>query len=285
MKEIIKNLPLAKQVLEIKHELALMRHQADRQTRILQELFVQQLINAPKYNNPKHLIHYETQVYSQNGEDGIISEIFNRIGTTNRYFVEVGSSSGLENNTALLLLDGWEGIWFEGEAKACQQAEDHWPDTIRKNRLKIVTVMITAENFQNLLEENKVPGEPDLLSLDIDRNTFHVFEKMTDFRPRLLILEYNGVFPLPSNWGIGYKANEGWDGTHRFGAALKAFEIEARKKKYSLVGCDTTGTNAFFVRNDLVGDHFLEPFTTEFHYEPYRQFLVREMPYPKVPPV
>jgi hypothetical protein len=145
--------------------------------------------------------------------------------------------------------------------------------------------MITAENFQNLLEENKVPGEPDLLSLDIDRNTFHAFEKMTDFRPRLLILEYNGVFPLPSNWGIGYKANEGWDGTHRFGAALKAFEIEARKKKYSLVGCDTTGTNAFFVRNDLVGDHFLEPFTTEFHYEPYRQFLVREMPYPKVPPV
>jgi hypothetical protein len=44
---------------------------------------------------------------------------------------------------------------------------------------------------------------------------------------------------------------------------------------YSLVGCDLGGTNAFFVRNDLLGDKFAAPFTSENHYEPPRYFLIR----------
>ena len=34
------------------------------------------------------------------------------------------------------------------------------------------------------------------------------------------------------------------------------------------MGCDLCGVNAFFVRNDLLGDHF--PYTAENHYEPFR---------------
>lgn len=281
MKQVIKKLPVAKQVLDLKHEIQLLRHQADRQTRILQETYVLQLKNSPKYADARHLIHFEGQVYSQNGEDGIISEIFKRIGVTNRYFVEIGTSTGLENNTALLVLDGWQGLWIEGSAEANQKAKNHWKKVISKGQLKTLTAMVTAENFQDLLKDSDVPTDLDLLSLDIDRNTYYAFEKMTDFRPRVLILEYNGVFPQGSDWGIDYEADKGWDGTHRFGAALKKYEIEAKKKGYTLVGCENTGTNAFFVRDDVVGAHFAGPYTTEFHYEPYRQFLVREMPYPK----
>ena len=114
MKEVIKELPIAKQILELKRDVMLLRNQADKQTRILQETYVLQLKNSPKYADSRHLIHFEGQVYSQNGEDGIISEIFNRIGTTTQYFVEIGTSTGLENNTALLLLEGWNGLWIEG---------------------------------------------------------------------------------------------------------------------------------------------------------------------------
>ena len=281
MKEVIKNLPFAKQILELKRELMLLRNQADRQTRILQETYVLQLKNSPKYADPRHLIHFEGQVYSQNGEDGILSEIFNRIGTTNRYFVEVGSSTGLENNTALLLLEGWQGLWVEGSPEAVAIAKRHWAEPISQGRLEITTAMVTAENLQGLLEEKNVPSELDLLSLDIDRNTFHTFAKMTAFRPRVLLLEYNGIFPQGSQWGMTYDTDQRWDGTHRFGAALKRFESEAKSKGYTLVGCESTGANVFFVRDDLVGEQFIGPFTTEFHFEPYRRFLVREMPYPK----
>ena len=284
MKEFFKNLPVVKQILEVKRELMMIRNQTEKHSRILQEQFVLQLKNTPKYSDPRHLVHFESQVYSQNGEDGIISEIFNRIGTTNRNFVEIGTSNGLENNTALLVLEGWKGIWVEGNEIANMEAATHWAEAINESRLKTVTTMVTAENIQTLLNDNKVPMDLDLISLDIDRNTFHVFQKLVEHRPRLLVIEYNGNFPKTSQWLIDYKADKGWDGTHRFGASLKQFEIEARRKEYTLVSCDSTGTNVFFVRNDLVGDLFIGPFTTEFHHEPYRQFLVREMPYPKSKP-
>ena len=115
----------------------LLRNQADKQTRILQETYVLQLKNSPKYADSRHLIHFEGQVYSQNGEDGIISEIFNRIGTTTQYFVEIGTSTGLENNTALLLLEGWNGLWIEGNDEANLRAKNTGKRLLAKEDFKL----------------------------------------------------------------------------------------------------------------------------------------------------
>ena len=67
----------------------------------------------PRHADPKRLLRYGFKVYSQADEDGIIQEIFRRIGTTNRTFVEFGVEAGVECNTAKLLLDGWNGLWIE----------------------------------------------------------------------------------------------------------------------------------------------------------------------------
>ncbi len=61
--------------------------------------------------DPKRLGGYGFSTYSQNDEDGILQEIFRRIGTTNRKFIEFGCGDGLENNTTYLLLSGWRGVW------------------------------------------------------------------------------------------------------------------------------------------------------------------------------
>jgi len=79
------------------------------------EIYLQDnLYNNPKYKEPKRLARYEHKGFSQHGEDGIIEEIFNRIGVTSRTFVEFGCGKhGTENNSLLLLLKGWSGTWFE----------------------------------------------------------------------------------------------------------------------------------------------------------------------------
>jgi hypothetical protein len=59
-----------------------------------------------------------------------------------------------------------------------------------------------------------------------------------------------------------------WDGTQNFGASLKALEKLGARLGYGLVGCDFTGVNAFFVRDDLLADKFAAPYTAENHYEP-----------------
>ena len=137
IKSLFKSLPLAKQLIDIKRDIQVTKNLHEQQLVILQETFKLLLKRDQKYNS-SHLIHSEAQIYSQNGEDGIIEEIFERIGVTNKFFIEIGSSNGLENNTALLLLSDWQGIWVEGSQDSCRQAHKHWTEYVEMNFLKIV---------------------------------------------------------------------------------------------------------------------------------------------------
>ena len=58
-----------------------------------------------------------------------------------------------------------------------------------------------------------------------------------------------------------------------FGASLEALVRLGRSKSYRIVGCNFAGANAFFVRDDVAGNHFLDPATAEEHYEPPRYFF------------
>jgi len=55
---------------------------------------------------------------------------------------------------------------------------------------------------------------------------------------------------------IPYDPQFCWDGTDYFGASLLALVKLALKKGYTLVGCDSNGINAFFVRDALIQKHF-----------------------------
>lgn len=67
-------------------------------------LALEWLKSQPKYQDARSLIPFSGKVYSQNDEDGIIAEIFRRIGVSDRRcFIELGVGDGLENNTLALL--------------------------------------------------------------------------------------------------------------------------------------------------------------------------------------
>jgi hypothetical protein len=226
------------------------------------------LLQHPRYGDPKRLLRYQLQVCSQNGEDGIIHEIFRRIGTTNRIFAEVGVGNGCENNTAFLLSLGWTGYWFDGNDNFLAMVQNR-PD-IGPSALQWTIAFVDRENIADLFRQRGVPIEIDLLSLDIDQNTFYAWEGLRDYRPRVVVIEYNSAIPPDVNWKVHYDPQRVWDRSQNFGASLKALELFGQELGYCLVGCDIVGANAFFVRSDLVGDSFAEPFTSENHFEPSR---------------
>ena len=73
------------------------------------------VLRQEKAAAPRTLTAYGFTAYSQADEDGMIEELFRRIGVTDRTFVEFGSGDGLENNTVYLLLTGWRGLWLDGD--------------------------------------------------------------------------------------------------------------------------------------------------------------------------
>jgi len=64
---------------------------------------IEKLRTSARYKSEKNLIPYGYKIYSQDDEDGIIREIFTRIGTTNKIFVEFGIGNGTENNSFALM--------------------------------------------------------------------------------------------------------------------------------------------------------------------------------------
>src|SRR5262249_20154926 len=86
---------------------------AEKLHNLMTDEYVQRHLAAnSKYAEPGRLGRHERQVFSQSGEDGIIEEIFARIGETNRQFIEFGVGTGVENNSAYLLVKGWKGLWI-----------------------------------------------------------------------------------------------------------------------------------------------------------------------------
>src|SRR5262249_486200 len=117
----------------------------------------------------RHLGNFERRVFSQNGEDGVIEEIFRRIGTANRFFVELGCGGGIENNTrGLLEYRGWSGVWIDGDSAKVENAQ-----RLHCGRaVKIRNEFIRRDNIVDILEQEQVPREPDLLVVDIDGNDY-----------------------------------------------------------------------------------------------------------------
>ncbi len=231
----------------------------------------------PKYSDPKKLNQYEYQVYSQNGEDGIIQEIFKRIGTTNKFFFEFGVDNNIECNTLLLLIQGWKGCWLDGDIKQVNFMKKKFQQLISEKKLEVKQAFITAENIEDLLSEANAPKDLDLLSIDIDSNDYFVWKAISKYSPRVVVIEYNAMFKPPIEFSVNYDPTKQLPVQSHFGASLKSLEILGTHKGYKLVGCNFLGANAFFVRKDLIDDKFAEPFTAENHYEPPRYFLINKV--------
>jgi hypothetical protein len=234
---------------------------------------VREILGDPKYSEKGRLLRQGQKAFSQCDEDGIIAAIFARIGAGTKVFVEIGADNGLENNTRALLYDGWSGYWIEAKQENTASAFEKFKEFV-PDRLKICTAFVTTENIQQIFRDGQVPGEFDLLSIDIDGNDYYIFEALKDFNPRVVVIEYNAKYPSSTDRVQKYDAKYIWDFADDNGASLKALERIFSKHGYSLVGCNLSGANAFFVRNDLLAEHFCQPFTAENHYQPRRYWLV-----------
>lgn len=244
-------------------------HRAEAIYALLAKMYRDPLLAAEKTDDPKTLTYHGYTAYSQADEDGILEEIFRRVGVTNRQFLEFGCGNGLENNSTYLLFTGWRGVWMDGDPKEINVVEKHFQSYIQSGQLKVRRAFITTENINQLIRDVAPDTqELDLLSIDINGNDYWIWQALTGLRPRVVVVEYNATFRPPHQIVQKYNPTHNWDGSNYFGASLKALEELGRKKGYILVGCNFAGGNAFFIREDLVGDRFSEPFTAEHHYRP-----------------
>jgi len=228
------------------------------------------IVDKMRLGDPIYLERYGFKVYSQNDEDGYIEEIFNRIGTTDKRFVEFGVSDGLECNGHYLLHKSWKGLWIEGSKKLYKQLLKNFEKPLMTGQLTAINAFISAMNINDLIgKKGDINGEIDLLSIDIDGNDYWIWNAISCVKPRVVVIEYNAKFPPPYEWIMPYNPNHIYDGTDMQGASLEALVKLGNKLGYDLVGTSMSGVNAFFVRSDLIQTLFAKPATAKNLYNPW----------------
>lgn len=218
--------------------------------------------------------------FAQCDEDGIIRECLRRIDKVSpcsKTFIEMGCADGLENNTHQLLLDGFSGVWIEGDESKTKYLESELGG-LRFKRLLIKHCFIDRTNIVALLQgalEFIGESQLDFFSLDVDGNDLHLAKLvLTTCSPKLVCVEYNAKFPPPTLLTMDYNPKHAWGGDDYFGATLQSWVEELAD--YSLVCCNLSGVNAFFVRKNLAS--VFTAYEIDDLYQPARYWLANGAP-------
>jgi hypothetical protein len=206
---------------------------------------------------------YKKIIYSQWGEDGIIENIFNRIGTKNKFCVEFGTGNGTECSNVWNLVKNhdWSALLMEPDRARYQV----WLGITKDMKnLKILQTAITPHGetaLENILSSNRVPINLDMLSIDIDGDDYHILKSLDKYKPRVIIIEHNPTIPPFDDIVQTYGEKES------FGSSAKANVNLAHEKGYLLVAA--TRTNCLFVtKNEFEKLNISEPYLEElFDYE------------------
>jgi hypothetical protein len=235
------------------------------------QLLVTRLLSSPRFDDRRRLEPFGFSAGSQNEEDGILVEIFRRIGCPYKTFMELGVNTGLHSCTLYFLLAGWRGGWVGMNSRKVEFTRQKFAFYIASDILRVSDRSVTPENVDCVAGELGVAERLDLLSLQLGGNDYFIVQEMT-LKPRVLVVGYNGLYPPPHRIVQAYDPNYVRTLDTYTGCSLQSLVELARVKGYRLVGTNLTGLNAFFVREDLYsGEVFSDADLSDLYNSPRYQ--------------
>jgi len=187
-------------------------------------------------------------VFSQNGEDGILGEVFRRLGINKGVFCEFGAWDGKHLSNAYALYEaGWTGWFIEGDRARFRDLIVN----IDAARAEAMCAFVEPEgpnSLDALLQGSDLykrgTTSLDLLSIDIDSDDLRVWRSVKAFRPKVVVIEYNPTIPIDVFF-------ENPRGTAQGNSARSIFE-QAVLSEYGLIGA--TATNMIFLDRRISTD-------------------------------
>lgn len=189
-------------------------------------------------------------------QDFMLNEVFDKIGFTNRFFVEFGARMPQRLNSAHFRLNcGWPGLLMDGAPGATPNgACPHCPDIHEllnapdNAPVRLRQAFISMENVNDVFAKHNVPNSFDLLTIDIDSQDYWVLKGLnnTRFLPRVVCVEFSSYFDISKPFVPKYNPNKVWNPPEVTGSSLVALNHLMTSRGYSYVG-QVAGVHAIFV--------------------------------------
>ena len=145
---------------------------------------------------------YAKNVYSQNGEDGIIEEVFKRLDINEGYLCEFGCLDGINlSNTYNLFKNNsnFKTILIEGNEQDYRKMADNFSDYLH---VKTINNFVSSDPSSEFSLNNILTNIEDLtqenfkfLSIDVDGPDYEIWKNFTAFKPSVVLIEVNSAYP------------------------------------------------------------------------------------------
>jgi hypothetical protein len=138
------------------------------------------------------LLNQRYNIFSQNGEDGVINYLLNLFNIKDGQFCEFGAWDGkyLSNTFNLLQNKNWSGVYIEADEekfKDLVNTKNQFPD---KLEIFQSLVLPDGENtLDKILSKTSLKQDFELLSIDIDGLDYLIWESFKNYKPKLVIIE------------------------------------------------------------------------------------------------
>jgi hypothetical protein len=146
-------------------------------------------------------LDYKKNQYSQNGEDGVLAQIFRLLGIRYGTFFEFGAADGVWCcNTRLLLQTGWKGLYVEPDRVNFERLLHNtsaFRPLVCRNEYVEPSGPLTIENHWRRAFDELGESELDFLSIDVDGFDDELLESIQTLRPKVIMIEVNsGHHPM-----------------------------------------------------------------------------------------
>jgi hypothetical protein len=199
---------------------------------------------------------FEHRVYSQHREDGIIEHVIRVAGIADNRCVEFGFGPSECNCLNLVLKQGFTGLFIDSNNEKSSVLSSYFTRT--ESRSRVLNRFLDIENINHAIGGKDFSGEIAVLSIDVDGNDYWLWDAIEVCKAKLVVIEYNASFGSDRSVSVPYDPNFVRYEKHQtgfyHGASLMALVRLGDRKGYSLIGCDSSGVNAFFLSNDLVSE-------------------------------
>lgn len=183
-------------------------------------------------------------VYSQFGEDGIIHDILQMLPTRDYWCVEFGAWDGrfLSNTCRLIEEENYAAVLIEGNSGKFKELHSNFK---KFENVHCICQLIGFETnkLDEVLARTPISKTFDFISIDIDGCDYHVWNSLTEYRPKIVCIEFNPTC------GIGVEFVQERDFSVSAGASLASLIMLGKSKGYELVA--TTRNNGFFTPKEL----------------------------------
>src|SRR5258706_10047275 len=134
---------------------------------------------------------------TRQGMAAALDKMLSMLPVRDQWCVEFGAWDGLlaSNTRELIVGQGYSAVLIEADRSKFRELQENYADRRDVTTVNAFVGFTERDGLDAILARTDIPRDFDFLSIDIDGNDYHVWLAVTQYRPKVVCIEFNTTIP------------------------------------------------------------------------------------------